>query len=153
MFTSTTIQLHHRENLHFKKKKKTLPVLLITKYYHSYEASTQSDHRNCGIKMQNKRLSGFLTDLKDTTGPTSRQISISCSSVASYGIFPTVTEILPNESINTTPKTLTSEISHLIAIETVSKILKISILLNLIAVLRFQDPVLFSFPAISRQPN
>ena len=32
------------------------------------------------------------TDLKLTTGPTSEKISLSCSSDASYGIFPTKCE-------------------------------------------------------------
>jgi hypothetical protein len=86
-----------------KKKKKKLLVLLITKYYHPKRSSKLW---NSNPKQETL---GFLTDLKDTTGPTSRQISISCSSVASYGILPTVTEIPPNESIVTTPKTLTSE--------------------------------------------
>jgi hypothetical protein len=39
--------------------------------------------------LQLPRKNNNNTDLKDTTGPTSLQISISCSSVASYGIFPT----------------------------------------------------------------
>lgn len=65
-------------------------------------------NRNFRVQFPKKKRAEN-TDLKDTTGPTSWQISISCSSVASYGILPT--EIKIQQEIKTR-KTTSNQITR-----------------------------------------
>lgn len=64
------------------------PIVHVS--YWSYKIDHLWDHANLTSKMQ---WFSTLPYLKLTTSPTSEKMSFNCSSVASYGMFPTKTDI------------------------------------------------------------